>query len=126
MGFFEETAGKLLADRDALRAEPALPETVSWQPTGQTFGEYWDALSETGWHDFVALGDPGCTPTTTPTIHNQGRIRTAWWCWRCIGGIRVNIELGDLKALRDMAGQAPDIRNDFLKATTMERSDLLS
>jgi len=42
------------------------------------------------------------------------------------GGIRVNIELGDLKALRDMAGQAPDIRNDFLKATTMERSDLLS
>jgi len=104
-GFFEETAGKLLADLAALRAEPARPETVSWQRTGQTFGEYWDALSEAGRHEFLLrsairvhadhdLDDPWPRPDP------DGMVVLA-----VHDGIRVNIELGDIKALRDMAGQ---------------------
>lgn len=104
-GFFEETAGKLLADLAALRAEPARPETVSWLRTGQTFGEYWDALSEAERHEFLLrsairvhadhdLDDPWPRPDP------DGMVVLA-----VHDGIRVNIELGDLKALRDLAGQ---------------------
>jgi site-specific DNA recombinase len=123
MGFFEETARKLLADLAKLRAEPAWPETVSWQPTGHTFGEQWDALSETGRHEFllrsaIRVHADHDTDDPWPRPDPDGMLVLA-----VHGGIRVNIELGDLKALRDMAGQTPNIPNDSLKARATERSD---
>jgi len=126
MGFFEETASKLLADLGALRAEPARPETISWQPTGQTFGEYWDALSETGRHELLLR--------SAIRVHADHDIDHPWprpdpdgmVVLAVHGGIRVNIDLGDLKALRDMAGQAPNIRNDSLKGATTKWTDHLN
>jgi site-specific DNA recombinase len=114
MGFFEETARKLLADLDSLRAAPARPETVSWRPTGQTFGEYWDALSEAGRHELllrsaIRVHADHNTDDPWPRPDPAGMVVLA-----VHGGIRVNIELGDLKALRDMAGQAPNIHADPL------------
>jgi hypothetical protein len=88
-----------------MRAEPARPETVSWQPTGETFGEYWDALPETGRHEFLlrsAIRIHADHDTDDPWTRPDpdGMVVLA-----VHGGIRVNVELGDLKALRDMACQ---------------------
>jgi site-specific DNA recombinase len=118
IGFFEETARKLLADLETLRAEPARPETVSWEATGQTFGEYWAALPETGRHEFllrsaVRVYADHNTEDPWPRPGTDGMVVLA-----VHSGIRVNIELGDLKALRDMAGETSNARNQPLKAST--------
>jgi hypothetical protein len=117
IGFFEETARKLLADLEALRAEPARPETVSWEPTGQTFGEYWAALPETGRHEFllrsaIRVYADHNTEDPWPRPGTDGMVVLA-----VHGGIRVNIELGDLKALRDMAGETSNARSQPLKTS---------
>lgn len=97
---YAQVAAGLITRRDHLAALAA-PETVEWEPTGQTFAEFWAGLEDKGtWlrgagiKAFAKRSEDHELPVPDP----RGLLV------RAVGrGITADIHLGDLAELRGLA-----------------------
>jgi site-specific DNA recombinase len=102
---FADSILKLRDRREALKSMPSRPESVDWEPTGQSFAGFWAGLEDrnaflrsAGIRASVIHSDADGLPMPDP----DGRVVLV------IGnGLRVTVHLGDVAELRDRAaGQA--------------------
>jgi site-specific DNA recombinase len=122
---YAEIMTRLQARQAALRALPSRDEKVEWPETGETFGQYWDALTEPERHQYlrssgvrvsVLRADAGLDQEVT--LNLSGRIEEADLDrpWEDVvrnrsvmifrHGLRVDVDLGDLAVLRERAALA--------------------
>jgi hypothetical protein len=103
---YAKTVSMLDDQLETLRGQPSRAESVEWIPTGQTFGEHWASLDNTGRHAFLLSSkvrlfvrhlDPD-EPVGMPLPDKRGTVI------RLVGhGIQITLYLGDLAELRERA-----------------------
>jgi site-specific DNA recombinase len=104
---FAAMASKLESRQNALSALPSRPETTDYLPTGKTFREHWDALSEDERHTFLL--DSGVTAyvirSTDTEVSSDMIMSGGASSVAVVKGLRVVTMLGDLDELRDLAAE---------------------
>ena len=101
---FGSTAQMLEARQASLRALPSTPESVEWIPTGQTFGEHWEALDEAGQRAFMIRAGITAHVSEDDGLPIKPRADQAFI--RLAGGFKILINLGDLAKLSELASRA--------------------